>query len=281
MPLLFSYGTLQREETQRSTFGRLLLGSRDELPGFEPAQVAIEDVAMRARTGRSHHDNAAHTGRPGSRVCGMAFEVTEAELAAADGYERQAGYVRIEVTLASGTTAWVYIDARSVPVTRDLTGDDDSPAEPRRTTVIRHVKAPRARVYRALLGAHSVQRWRVPTGMTSHVHEFDARVGGAIRVSLTYDAPTGQGKTTRHTDTYHGRFAELVPDERVVEVVEFETTDPALRGAMTITISLADADAGTDVSAVHDGVPAGVPAADNEAGWNSSLAKLAALVEEA
>ena len=38
-------------------------------------------------------------------------------------------------------------------------------------------------------------------------------------------------------------------------------------------------DGGTDVLAVHDGVPRGVPAADNEAGWRSSLAKLAALVE--
>jgi len=94
----------------------------------------------------------------------------------------------------------------------------------------------------------------VPTGMTSHVHAFDAREGG-------------------------GRFVKLVTNEQVVEVVEFETTDPALRGEMTITISLADADGGTDVLAVHDGLPRGLPTADNEAGWRSSLAKLAALVE--
>ena len=76
--------------------------------------------------------------------------------------------------------------------------------------------------------------------MTCHVHAFDAREGGSFRISLTYDAPTGTGKTTAHTDTYHGRFVKLVPNEQVVEVVEFETTDPALRGEMTITISLAD-----------------------------------------
>jgi len=74
----------------------------------------------------------------------------------------------------------------------------------------------------------------VPTGMTSHVHAFDAREGGSFR--------TGTGKTTAHTDTYHGRFVKLVTNEQVVEVVEFETTDPALRGEMTITIALADAD---------------------------------------
>ena len=54
------------------------------------------------------------------------------------------------------------------------------------------------------------------------------------------DVPTGTGKTTAHTDTYRGCFVQLVPDERVVEVDEFETEDPALRGEMTITITLAD-----------------------------------------
>jgi len=145
--------------------------------------------------------------------------------------------------------------------------------------VRRRVNAPRASVYRALLDARAVAQWMVPTGMTSHVHAFDAREGGSFRISLTYDAPTERGKTTARTDTYHGRFVKLVTNERVVEVVEFETTDPALRGEMTITIALADADGGTDVLAVHDGLPRGLPPADNEAGWRSSLAKLAALVE--
>jgi uncharacterized protein YndB with AHSA1/START domain len=119
----------------------------------------------------------------------------------------------------------------------------------------------------------------VPTGMTSYVHAFDAREGGSFRISLTYDAPTGVGKTTAHTDTYHGRFAKLVTNEQIVEVVEFETTDPALRGEMTITIALADADGGTDVLAVHDGLPSGLPTVENEAGWGEALEKLAALVE--
>jgi uncharacterized protein YndB with AHSA1/START domain len=125
------------------------------------------------------------------------------------------------------------------------------------TRITRHVHAPRATVYRALLDARAVATWKVPTGMTSHVHAFDAREGGSFRISLTYDEPTGAGKTTAHTDTYHGRFVKLVPNEQVVEVVEFETTDPALQGEMAITISLADADGGTDVIAVHDGLPLG------------------------
>jgi len=134
-------------------------------------------------------------------------------------------------------------------------------------------------VYRALLDARAVAKWKVPTGMTCHVHAFDAREGGFFRISLIYDAPTGTGKTTAHTDTYHGRFVKLVPNEQVVEVDEFETEDPALRGEMTITITLADADGGTDLFAVHEGLPRGVSPADNETGWRMALAKLAALVE--
>ncbi|MFL5044093.1 MAG: SRPBCC domain-containing protein [Xanthobacteraceae bacterium] len=141
------------------------------------------------------------------------------------------------------------------------------------------MNAPRAIVYRALLDARAVATWMVPNGMTSQVHAFDPHEGGSFRISLTYDARTGTGKTTAHTDTFHGRFVKLVADEQVVEVVEFETADPALRGEMTITIALADANGGTDITAVHDGLPRGLSTADNEAGWRSSLAKLAALVE--
>ena len=142
-----------------------------------------------------------------------------------------------------------------------------------------HIKAPRARVYQALVDAHAVANWMVPDGMTSHVHDFEAREGGAFRISLTYDDLTNPGKTSAHTDTYHGRFERLLPDEQVIEVVEFETADPAMRGAMTITFTLSDADGGTDLFAVHDGLPRGLSTTDNELGWRMSLGKLAALVE--
>jgi hypothetical protein len=70
-----------------------------------------------------------------------------------------------------------------------------------------------------------------------------------------------------------------VPNEQVVEAVEFETTDPTLQGEMTISISLADADGGTELVAVHDRLPPGLSAADNELGWRQSLTNLAGLVE--
>jgi uncharacterized protein YndB with AHSA1/START domain len=144
------------------------------------------------------------------------------------------------------------------------------------TRAHRHLNAPRSRVYAALIDPEDIVRWKVPRSMTCELHEFD---GESFRISLTYDAPDRAGKTTAHTDTYHGRFAELVPDEKVVEVDEFETDDPDLAGPMTITITLADADGGTDLDAVHEGLPDGVAPEDNEAGWHESLDRLAELVE--
>lgn len=147
------------------------------------------------------------------------------------------------------------------------------------TQVSQLVKAPRSAVYRALLDPAAVAKWRVPTGMSGHVHEFDAREGGSLRVSLTYETSDNTGKSTAHTDTYHGHFVRIVPDQQVVEVVEFETDDPALRGAMTMTTTLTDADGGTEVVVVHDGIPDAIPAEDNETGTRIALANLARLVE--
>jgi uncharacterized protein YndB with AHSA1/START domain len=72
-----------------------------------------------------------------------------------------------------------------------------------------------------------------------------------------------------------------VPNERVVEALEFESEDQRQRGEMTMTTTLADADGGTDVLVVHEGLPSSVSAADNETGTEMALANLAELVEGA
>ncbi|MFC9897673.1 SRPBCC domain-containing protein [Nocardia sp. NPDC127579] len=143
-----------------------------------------------------------------------------------------------------------------------------------------HVHAPRSAVYRLLVDAKSVQKWQVPTGMSSEVHEFEAHEGGRFRITLTYDDPTGTGKTTAQSDTHHGHFVTLVPDEQVVQVVEFDSDDPTMGGEMIIALTLTDAaNGGTDIVALHENLPAGVDPELNELGWRLSLAKLAALAE--
>lgn len=147
------------------------------------------------------------------------------------------------------------------------------------TRVTQHVNAPRRQVYRALLDPQAIARWKVPDGMTCFVHHFEPCEGGSFRVSLTYESPDAAGKTSAHTDTYHGRFVELVPDEKIVEEVEFESSDPAMAGVMTITTTLTEGNGGTEVAGLHEALPPGVSESDNETGWRMALAKLAALVE--
>ncbi len=147
------------------------------------------------------------------------------------------------------------------------------------TRLVRRIRAPRSAVYGALLDAQAVQHWMVPDGMTSEVHVFDPREGGVFHISLTYVMPTAAGKTSAQTDSFHGRFVELVPDSKVVQLVEFETDDPAMQGEMTITYLLADATDGTDFVGLHEGLPPGVSPVDNELGWNDSIDKLATLLE--
>jgi uncharacterized protein YndB with AHSA1/START domain len=116
--------------------------------------------------------------------------------------------------------------------------------------------------------------------MSCQVHVFEPREGGTIRISLTYEETSGKGKTSAHTDTYHGRFVRLVPDREVVEIDAFETDDPAMQGEMTITTTLTPKDNGTELVAIHEGVPEGVSLSDNETGWEMALTRLTELVED-
>lgn len=109
--LLFSYGTLQQPNVQLATFGRLLEGQRDELPGYQQSLLAIDDPEVVAASGRTHHPIVSYTGNAAHRVAGTVFKVSHEELLRADEYE-VSSYKRVSAGLASGRTAWVYVDAR-------------------------------------------------------------------------------------------------------------------------------------------------------------------------
>jgi len=107
MPLLFSYGTLQDEAVQLSTFGRLLNGEPDELTGFELGTFEVTDPEFVLKSGKAHHATVIFNGRDDSTVQGTVFEITEGELEKADSYE-PAGYARVSATVQSGRVVWVY-----------------------------------------------------------------------------------------------------------------------------------------------------------------------------
>ncbi|MDO4696681.1 MAG: gamma-glutamylcyclotransferase family protein [Neisseria sp.] len=111
MQKLFSYGTLQQANVQLATFGRLLDGMPDELPGYRLGEIAISDSRVVAASGKTHHPILIKTGCPDDRVAGMVYLLSDEELAAADAYEVD-DYVRVAAVFASGETAWIYADAR-------------------------------------------------------------------------------------------------------------------------------------------------------------------------
>ena len=118
MPLLFSYGTLQQEEVQRATFGRL-----PHRPAGRAGRVRAGTGADRGSAGHRHQRQDAPSHRQAQRRSGQpraghaSSRSRDAEIRSADQYE-VAAYRRIAVQLASGAQAWVYVDARLLPPAR-------------------------------------------------------------------------------------------------------------------------------------------------------------------
>jgi hypothetical protein len=109
---LFSYGTLRQANVQLATFGRLLEGRPDVLPGFTLSPMTITDPHVVATSGASVHTIARPSGDPADRIPGVAFTLTAAEIEAADRYE-SGPIERIRVRLDSGAEAFVYVAADS------------------------------------------------------------------------------------------------------------------------------------------------------------------------
>jgi uncharacterized protein YndB with AHSA1/START domain len=142
------------------------------------------------------------------------------------------------------------------------------------------IRAPASTIYQAFANPGAMERWLPPRGMTGRMLDFDFRNGGSYRMRLTYDEPAhAQGKTSGHSDEVSVRFASLVEDRCIEEVVRFDSDDPAFSGEMRITWNFEPAGEGTLVSVRCEDVPNGISAVDHEAGLNSTLRNLAKLAE--
>ncbi|WP_292832392.1 gamma-glutamylcyclotransferase family protein [Microbacterium sp.] len=106
--LLFTYGTLQFAEVQLDTFGHIVAGEGDTLPGYTTDYTEITDHRIVDVSGLSVHPMIRHTGNAVDKVLGKVLHVTFAEIEAADEYEVPL-YHRERVTLGSGRSAWVYV----------------------------------------------------------------------------------------------------------------------------------------------------------------------------
>lgn len=109
MPYLFSYGTLQKEEVQLETFGRLLSGERDILTGYNLNMLEITDPEILRKSNQKYHPILKYSGNPEDKVEGILFEVTEKEILQADEYEVD-DYKRIETVFKSGKRGFIYVE---------------------------------------------------------------------------------------------------------------------------------------------------------------------------
>lgn len=96
-------------------------------------------------------------------------------------------------------------------------------------------------------------------------------------MTLTYaEPPDAGGKSSDESDVVVARFVEILPDDRVVRAVDFESDDPAYAGTMTMTWAVTALGAeSTRVDIRADDVPPGISADDHVDGLRSSLSNLA------
>ncbi len=136
-------------------------------------------------------------------------------------------------------------------------------------------------IYRAFLDRDAWLDWLPPKGMTGSITLFEPWEGGRYLMTLHYDVPHPEtpGKASDDTDMVRGRFVELVPDERVVQAVEFESDDPAYAGEMIMTWALTPVPGGTEVRISCESVPSGISPEDHALGLASTLENLAAFTE--
>ncbi|MCB1829355.1 MAG: SRPBCC family protein [Chromatiaceae bacterium] len=137
-------------------------------------------------------------------------------------------------------------------------------------SILRIIKAPPERVYRAFVDPDAKVRWEPPFGFVGKIHEWDCRVGGRYHMSFV-------NFSTGTTHSFGGEFVELVENERVVVTDAFD--DPNLPGTMRTTILLRPVVNGTELSIVQAGLPEAIPLEFCYAGWQESLVQLGQLVE--
>ncbi len=135
-------------------------------------------------------------------------------------------------------------------------------------------------LYRVLTDPAELTQWLPPQGMSGRFERFDFREGGGYRMILSYDAPIAEttGKTSANEDVVDVCFTQIELNRRIVQVVDFQSDDPAFSGPMTMTWTLTPADGGTEVRIVAENVPEGISEADHAEGLRSSLDNLGRFV---
>lgn len=126
------------------------------------------------------------------------------------------------------------------------------------------------KIYKAFLDAEAMAKWLPPYGFTCKVHQMEARVNGAFKMSFI-------NFSSGNAHSFGGTYLELVPFERIKYIDKFD--DPNLPDEMQVTVVLRQVSCGTEVNIVQEGIPSVIPVEMCYLGWQESLEQLAKLVE--
>ena len=126
------------------------------------------------------------------------------------------------------------------------------------------------RVYRAFIDPDAMVKWLPPHGFVGKVHQMDAKVGGAYKMSF-------KNFSTGASHSFGGKYLELVPNERIRYTDKFD--DPGLPGEMQTTIAIRQLALGVELNVTQEGLPEAIPLDACYLGWQESLELLAKLVE--
>ncbi|WP_316812590.1 SRPBCC family protein [Pedobacter heparinus] len=149
-------------------------------------------------------------------------------------------------------------------------------------TASRVIKAPAHRIYLAFLDPEAIASWRPPAGMECEVYEFEPSIGGKYKMAFKYtrSEDATAGKTSANADVFNGIFVELIADRKIVELIKFESDDPAFAEEMKMTTRLTPVKDGTEVTFIAENVPSTIKKEDHDEGMRSSLENLAKFMEQ-
>lgn len=143
----------------------------------------------------------------------------------------------------------------------------------------RTIDASVRRVFDALVDPIALAEWLPPAGMSGRFDHADIRPGGGYRLILTPNHPVDTGKAGDGTDVVVARIVDIVPGERIVQEIDFDSDEPAFQGTMTMTWTVAAVREGSRVEIIATNVPSGISPEDHSTGLLSSLANLAGHLE--
>ena len=156
--------------------------------------------------------------------------------------------------------------------------------------ITRLFNAPRAKLWQAWTDPEVFKKWWGPEGSSAPVIQIDARPGGKFLGAMEGDAHMGVFAGKRMFST--GTYKEVVPMEKIVitdvfsdehgNVLKPAEMMPGLDDwpeESLLTVTFEDAGQGkTKLTIKHGPFPEGTQFENTNAGWNSSLNKLAKAV---